>query len=287
MMKKWNKKTVVFWLSLILLIVLGIWILWGNLTIGTTEYTIISNRIPEGFDGFRIVQISDLHNAQYGIDNSRLLKQLSGTNPDIIVITGDMVDSRRTNFEIALAFAKEVLSYAPVYYVPGNHEGRLSEYEAFKTDLEDAGVTVLANQKMQFVHNGSSITLMGMNDPRFREDFPFGDEVAYARQTLSALCGDADGYRILLSHRPELFDLYTDHEIDLVFSGHAHGGQFRLPVVGGLIAPNQGFFPKYDAGLFSENHTTMIVSRGIGHSVLPIRINNRPEIVVATLKTSK
>ena len=124
MMKKWNKKTAVFWLSLILLIVLGIWILWGNLTIGTTEYTIVSNRIPEGFDGFRIVQISDLHNAQYGIDNSRLLKQLSGTNPDIIVITGDMVDSRRTNFEISLAFAKEVLSYAPVYYVPGNHEGR-------------------------------------------------------------------------------------------------------------------------------------------------------------------
>ncbi len=286
-MKKLNKKKAVLSISIILLIILGIWILWGNLTIGTTEYILVNDRIPDGFDGFRIVQISDLHNAQYGTGNSRLLEELSGTSPDIIVITGDMVDYRRTNFEVALAFTKEAISFAPIYYVPGNHEGRLAEYEVFKSDLEKAGVIVLGNQKMQLTRNGSGITLMGMNDPRFREDFPFGDEVAYARQTLSDLCGAADGYTILLSHRPELFDLYAEYGVDLAFSGHAHGGQFRLPVVGGLVAPNQGFFPKYDAGLFSENNTTMIVSRGIGHSVLPIRINNRPEIVAVTLKTSK
>ena len=94
-------------------------------------------------------------------------------------------------------------------------------------------------------------------------------------------------YTILLSHRPELFDLYVETEMDLVFSGHAHGGQFRLPFVGGLVAPNQGFFPKYDAGQFNEENTTMIVSRGVGNSIIPIRFNNRPEIVLVTLRNMK
>ena len=124
---------------------------------------------------------------------------------------------------------------------------------------------------------------MGIEDPSFQEDYLFGDSESVARQAIENLQNESDGYMILLSHRPELFDLYVETEMDLVFSGHAHGGQFRLPFIGGLVAPNQGFFPKYDAGQFKEENTTMIVSRGVGNSIIPIRINNRPEIIVARL----
>ena len=101
---------------------------------------------------------------------------------------------------------------------------------------------------------------------------------------LEELHTEQDRFTILLSHRPELFETYVDHDLDLVLSGHAHGGQFRLPFVGGLVAPNQGFFPEYDAGLYSMNHTNMIVSRGIGNSILPFRFNNRPEVIIIELK---
>ena len=143
---------------------------------------------------------------------------------------------------------------------------------------------ILENQKIQITREGESITLMGIDDPSFQEDYLFGDSESVARQAIENLQNESDGYTILLSHRPELFDLYVDTGMDLVFSGHTHGGQFRLPFIGGLVAPNQGFFPEYDAGLFSEGSTTMIVSRGVGNSIIPIRFNNRPEIVVAELK---
>ena len=128
---------------------------------------------------------------------------------------------------------------------------------------------------------------MGIGDPSFQEDYLFGDSESVARQAIEHQQNESDGYTILLYHRPELFDLYVDTEMDLVFSGHAHGGQFRLPFVGGLVAPNQGFFPKYDAGQFTEENTTMIVSRGVGNSIIPIRFNNRPEIVLVTLRNMK
>ena len=145
---------------------------------------------------------------------------------------------------------------------------------------------ILENQKVQITREGESITIMGIDDPSFQEDYLFGDSESVARQAITDLQNESDGYTILLSHRPELFDLYVETEMDLVFSGHAHGGQFHLPFIGGLVAPNQGLFPKYDAGLFSEGSTTMIVSRGVGNSIIPIRFNNRPEIIVATLCVS-
>ena len=148
-----------------------------------------------------------------------------------------------------------------------------------------AGAVILENQKVQITREGESITLMGIDDPSFQENYLFGDAEGVAKQAISDLKDASDGYTILLSHRPELFDTYVDSGVDLVFSGHAHGGQFRLPFVGGLVAPNQGFFPQYDAGQFDEENTTMIVSRGVGNSIIPIRFNNRPEIVVAQLKS--
>ena len=273
------------WLCVIAicLVVISAWIVLDNTNLEITEYYATSSRIPDPFDGFEIAQISDLHNAEFGDENKDLLVLLSQIKPDVIVLTGDLIDSRQTDIEIALDFAGKAVQIAPVYYVTGNHEARISEYEQLKMGLTDLGVVVLENQKVQITKDGESITLMGIQDPSFRTDYLFGDTETVARQAISSLQNASDGFTVLLSHRPELFDLYVGTGMDLVFSGHAHGGQFRLPVLGGLVAPNQGFFPKYDAGQFIEENTTMIVSRGVGNSIIPFRINNPPEIVVVEL----
>ena len=284
-MKKMNKKTVLI-VSVLAILCLGIWTLWGNIALEVNEYEIVSDRIPEAFTGFRIAQVSDLHNKDFGEGYGQLLTLLSEINPDIIVVTGDLIDSRQTDLDVALEFAWQAGKIARVYYVSGNHEARIPEYEDLKIGLVKAGVVILENQKVQITREGETITLMGIDDPSFQEDYLFGDSESVARQAIENLQNESDGYTILLSHRPELFDLYVDTEMDLVFSGHAHGGQFRLPFVGGLVAPNQGFFPKYDAGQFNEENTTMIVSRGVGNSIIPIRFNNRPEIIVAELRPS-
>lgn len=283
---KRKSKTILTLISFLLIIFIG-WTLWGNTALEVNEYEIVSDRIPQGFDGFRIAQVSDLHNAEFGEGNSKLIQLLSQTEPDIILLTGDLIDSRQTNIKIALAFAQEAMKIAPVYFVSGNHEARVSEYEDLKMGLAEAGVIVLENQKVEITREGESITLMGIDDPSFQESYLFGDAESVARQAIDDLQNESDGYTILLSHRPELFELYVETGMDLVFSGHAHGGQFRLPFIGGLVAPNQGFFPKYDAGLFSEENTTMIVSRGVGNSIVPLRFNNRPEIISVDLNLSK
>ena len=266
-----------------IILVLVVWIRWGNTALEINEYKIVSNSVPQNFHGFRIAQVSDLHNAEFGEGNSKLLELLSQTEPDIIVLTGDLIDSRQTDIKIALAFARKAMKIAPVYFVSGNHEARVSEYEGLKMGLAEAGVIVLENQIVEITREGDSITLMGIDDPSFQESYLFGDAEGVTKQAIESLQRESDGYTILLSHRPELFDLYVETEMDLVFSGHAHGGQFRLPFIGGLVAPNQGFFPKYDAGLFSEENTNMIVSRGVGNSIVPLRFNNRPEIIVVML----
>ena len=278
------KKKVILTLTILVLIGLVIWILWGNTALEISEYEIVTDQIPQGFDGFRIAQISDLHNAQFGEGNAKLIGALFEANPDIIVITGDLIDSRHTEIGIALEFARQAMKIAPVYYVSGNHEARVQEYQDLKKGLADAGVILLENEKTEISRGGECVTLMGIDDPSFRVDYLFGDAESVARQAIEKLQNESDEYTILLSHRPELFELYVDSGIDLVFSGHAHGGQFRLPFAGGLAAPNQGFFPEYDAGRFEEENTTMIVSRGVGNSIIPIRINNRPEIVLSELK---
>ena len=282
-MKKWNKKQLLCVL-VICLIVLTVWIVKGNTKLELTEYIVISSKVPEPFVCFEIAQVSDLHNAEFGEGNSDLLALLSEVEPHVIVLTGDLIDSRHTDMDIALDFAGKAVQIAPVYYVSGNHEARVPEYAKLKMGLTDLGVTVLENQKVQITRDGESITLMGIQDPSFRTDYLFGDAESVSRQAITSLQNESDVYTVLLSHRPELCDLYVDTGVDLVFSGHAHGGQFRLPFVGGLVAPNQGFFPKYDAGQFVEKNTTMIVSRGVGNSIIPFRINNPPEIVVVELK---
>ena len=280
---KRKSKTILTLISLFFIILIA-WTLLGNTALEVNEYEIVSDRIPKEFDGFRIAQVSDLHNTEFGEGNSKLIGLLSQTEPDIIVLTGDLIDSRQTDIEIALSFARDAMKIAPVYFVSGNHEARVSEYEDLKMGLAEAGVIVLENQKVEITRDGEAITLMGIDDPSFQESYLFGDAESVAKQAIEMLQSESDGYTVLLSHRPELFELYVKTGMDLVFCGHAHGGQFRLPFIGGLVAPNQGFFPKYDAGQFTEENTTMIVSRGVGNSIIPIRFNNRPEIILAELK---
>ena len=277
-----TKKKIICVLAGILLVLI-VWTAWGNTALERNTYTISSRELPDAFDGYRIAQVSDLHNAEFGEGNERLLDMLREAEPDMIAITGDLIDSRKTNIVVALAFAKEAVKIAPCYYVSGNHEARVSEYQDLKTGLEEAGVTVLDDAQVKIEVSGESITVIGVNDPSFHADYLTSDAEVMDRK-LSELSSEDAGFTILLSHRPELFDTYVAHDMDLVLTGHAHGGQFRLPLIGGLIAPNQGLFPKYDAGLYSDGSTNMIVSRGLGNSIIPFRFNNRPEVVLIELK---
>lgn len=279
-----NKKKLIGIVSIVFLLFIG-WILWGNTALMVTELTIKNDKIPSGFSGFRLAQISDLHNAEFGKENEDLLSILKECEPDIILITGDLIDSRRTDIEVGISFSKKAAMIAPVYYVTGNHEARIEEYEELITGLEKAGVHVLDNESVIVENSGDRIAVAGMKDPSFETDYLFGDSKTVAEDVLTELISDEDIYTVLLSHRPELFETYVKRNVDLVFCGHAHGGQFRFPFVGGLIAPNQGLFPKYDAGVYSKDGTDMVVSRGIGNSILPFRINNRPEIVLVELQS--
>ena len=277
-----TKKKTICILSGILLILI-VWAAWRNAALELNTYTISSRGLPDAFDGYRIAQVSDLHNAEFGDGNQRLLDMLREAEPDMIAITGDLIDSRKTNIAVALAFAEEAVRIAPCYYVSGNHEARVPEYRELKAGLEAAGVTVLDDARVEIEISGKSITIIGVNDPSFLADYLTSDAAVMDRK-LSELSSEDTGFTILLSHRPELFDTHAAHDMDLVLTGHAHGGQFRLPLIGGLIAPNQGLFPKYDDGLYSEGNTNMIVSRGLGNSIIPFRFNNRPEVVLIELK---
>ena len=278
-----TKKKTICVLSGILLILI-VWTAWGNAALELNTYTISSRGLPDAFDGYRIAQVSDLHNAEFGDGNQRLLDMLREAEPDMIAITGDLIDSLKTNIAVALAFAEEAVRIAPCYYVSGNHEARVPEYRELKAGLEAAGVTVLDDARVEIEISGKSITVIGVNDPSFHADYLTSDAAVMDRKLSELPSEDAD-FTILLSHRPELFDTYVAHNMDLVLTGHAHGGQFRLPLIGGLLAPNQGLFPKYDDGLYSEGNTNMIVSRGLGNSIIPFRFNNRPEVVLIELKS--
>jgi hypothetical protein len=247
----------------------------------------VSGKIPDSFDQFKIVQISDLHNKLFGKDQEKLLDKDREQMPDSIIITGDLIDQRKYNLHNAMIFIRGAVKIAPVYYVSGNHEAWSGHYETIQNSLIEAGVIVLENSEIDFVKGEDSIKIMGVSDPDFLTSSYFeGTDASLLEKTLNEWSIDENvNFRILLSHRPELFDVYHGANIDLVFSGQAHGGQIRLPFIGGLVAPDQGFLPKYTSGSYTEGSTTMYVSRGLGNSIVPQRLFNRPEIVVVTLRS--
>ncbi|MGL5327946.1 MAG: metallophosphoesterase, partial [Peptostreptococcaceae bacterium] len=204
-----------------------------NNSITITEIVFKNDNISESFKGYKILQISDLHNKKFGNKQNKILSKIENINPDIIVITGDLIDSKNTNIDIAMDLIEGAINIAPIYYVSGNHEVWSGLYDDLKSKLENSGVVVLDNQKTEIFNDSNSIDIIGLSDTSFMES-----------DCLDTLTKDNDNFKILLSHRPELFDIYSSSNVNLVFSGHAHGGQFRLPFIGGLVAPDQGFFPK-------------------------------------------
>ena len=282
-MKKKTRRWIAAIAAAAVLSLLGWALIWGNTALVTANVLVCSNGIPEAFDAYKIVQISDLHDAQIGENNEKLIAMTAETEPDCIVLTGDFVDSSRFHPERSLSVAESLVKLAPVYYVSGNHEAIIpdADYQALTDGLRGLGVCVLEDESAELTRDGQSIRLIGLTDIGFHPG-TLEEKKDALRTALSALLPE-DEFSVTLAHRPELMDVYTECGAPLVLSGHAHGGQIRLPGIGGLIAPGQGLFPKYTEGKYEENGTTLVVSRGIGNSVLPLRVNDRPQIVVVQL----
>lgn len=265
-------------LIILLFLLLTRFIYKENSHLTTSSYQIKDSQIPLSFNHFKIINVSDLHNKSFGKHNKHLLQTIEKLKPDIIVVTGDLINAYKPNIEHALVFIKQASRIAPLYFISGNHEARLTNFEGVIQDLRNCGAIILNNKQISLKKNQDTIHLIGLTDPAFY----------FAENPYSILAYQLDylltnvkptAYTLLLSHRPELMPIYSKRAINLVLSGHAHGGQFRLPLIGGIFAPNQGFFPKYTAGEYIEANTTMIVSRGLGPSSFPLRFNNKPDLV--------
>ena len=238
-----------------------------------TQYTVASAGLPESFAGFKIVQLSDFHGAEFVDDIVTLVK---AEKPDIIALTGDFITDGG-DLPAVRELAQRLTDICDVYFVSGNHEHQSGEWEILEEALVEAGVTVLNNGKSVIERNGDTITLLGLADKKANRHY---DLLLH-----SLMAGQEDSFNILLSHRPELFETYVHEGLDLVFTGHAHGGQIVIPFFRqGIFAPHQGFFPKYTEGMHEKDGTVMIVSRGLGNSSFPFRIFNRPELIEVTLR---
>nr|MBQ8253667.1 metallophosphoesterase [Lachnospiraceae bacterium] len=288
MQKTFGKRMVRLLVGLLFFLLILLFCYCENNMITTSEFEVASDKLPEEFDGMVIMHISDLHNKLFGEEQNKLMAKIEKENPDLIVITGDLIDSNHPDVEKGLLFAEHAVKIAPVYFVTGNHDNWLSDTNTYRLfhGLEQMGVTVLDDEarKIAVDEGDSYIYLWGIDD----ETQALKSNV---RKVLSKLSGESFGekeeepaFTILLAHEPQLFPVYAEFDIDLVLSGHAHGGQFRIPFVGGFVAPDQGFLPQYTKGLYEENKSRMIVSAGLGNSVIPQRLLNRPELVKITLK---
>ncbi len=285
---KQRKKRLLIVLGLVTMAVLT-FVIGGiicNRSLRLTEYSVKSEDLPPNFHGYRIAQISDLHNCTHGKNNRKLLDILKESKPDIIVITGDMIDSRTTKVSVATDFAQQAAKIAPCYYVTGNHEARVpSDFEVLLAGLQNAGVKVLRNESIDLESGGESITLLGIDDPWFTSGGNSTLDIDIMKSALKDITPESrEEFTLLLSHRPELFEVYADCGIDLTLSGHAHGGQMRLPFLGGLYAPNQGFLPSLEKGMYTKGSSSMVVSTGVGNSLFPLRILNPPEVVLVELQ---
>lgn len=230
--------------------------------------------------GLKIMHISDFHNRKIRFNKTNVLSRIEKFNPDLIFVTGDLVDNTKTNVEVALDFILDLknISKAEIYFVPGNHENASMVYPELRMGLEYLGVHIGSYSGENLMWNNTRITIYGIKDPRFFSINGYLKDAIYKKK-IRDMSVDTDRYNILLAHRPEYLKEYSKKGFDLIFSGHAHGGQIRIPFMGGVIAPNQGFFPKLSEGVKMHRHSKMIISRGIGNSVFPVRIFNNPEII--------
>lgn len=265
-----------------LLALLVLFVYWDNTALRTDSLTYTSTALPAEFDGLRIVQLSDLHNREFGKNNQRLYAAVKQAVPDLIFLTGDLVDEyAEAPIPYAKAVGKALSAIAPTYYVTGNHEWAHGNaaVEELKTALRESGVTVLSNQFVPLERNGQTIFIAGIDDPNGYADQTTPEELAaklYSQQE--------DPFWLLLAHRNDRFEeQYSLLGADLVLSGHGHGGIIRLPFTDGLLSTNRTLFPSYTAGLYDKNGSALFVTRGLGNSGPSFRLWNRPEVAVVTL----
>lgn len=245
-----------------------------------SRYEVASQKLPESFDGFKIVQLSDLHGAEFGEDGMELVDKVKELEPDIIALTGDFVTDEG-DLAAVKKLAGRLTELCPVYFVSGNHEFGSGLAIKVRNILERAGVKYLSNEYLTISRGDDEILLGGVEDPLAYADMLSPDELA---QKMNDAAPDA--FKILLGHRNYWMTEYPELPVDLIFCGHAHGGLIRIPGVGGLIGTDRRLFPDFDAGQFNNGRYTLIVSRGLGNSVSIPRVFNRPEIVCVELSSA-
>lgn len=259
----------------------------------TKEYEINFDNLPKEFNGFTIIQLSDLHNAEFGKNNTFLIKTIKKHNPNIVVLTGDMIDSNNKNFTAFFTLAKALSNEFDTYFIIGNHEQALSEnvYHYFIHSLKSFGITVLDNESVTLEHNNKQIKLYGMwFNLRYYSDrsnnTSNGEKYFFTKDIMSEILGEKPQniFTILLTHNPLYFSAYSEWGADLTLSGHMHGGMIRLPFLGGVFSPDKTYFPTYDAGVFTNENHKIIISRGLGNGDMGFRLFNQPEIVKIKLK---
>ncbi len=237
--------------TLIIIMLLGCYLHFQNTKLKINIYEIADSDISKKFDKYKIIQVSDFHNTKSKKLTEELIEEIKLQNPNIIAITGDLIDSNKTDIEVASTFIERINDIAPVYFVTGNHEAALSDYKILRENLASLGVTILDNKVEKLYIDEEKINLIGIDDPNMSYN-PYMSDGEKVEYVLKEIDYDKGNYSILLSHRPELFETYVRNDIDLVLTGHTHGGQVIVPFIGGLVSPNQGFFPKYDKGLFKK-----------------------------------
>lgn len=242
-----------------------------------SRYEVKSQKLPESFDGFKIVQLSDLHGAEFGEDGMELVDKVGSLEPDMIALTGDFVTDEG-DLAAVEKLAARLTELCPVYFISGNHEFGSGLAVKVRNILERAGVKYLSNEYLTISRGEDGILLGGVEDPLAYADMLSPDELA---QKMNDAAPDA--FKILLGHRNYWMTEYPELPVDLIFCGHAHGGLIRIPGVGGLIGTDRRLFPDFDAGQFNNGRYTLIVSRGLGNSVSIPRVFNRPEIVCVEL----
>lgn len=268
--------------------VIGIFCYYQNNKISITNLKVKSNVNKS----IRIVQISDLHSKEFGKDNNILYKAIMNQKPDIIVATGDLIDSNMKRINEIIEFCSRLNKKVPIYYILGNNEMRCSRVNEIVEKLKQKNINVLENEISKIKIKGNIINILGLAEKRVDKGEMFYSKVnsRYEIENVENLFRKLEnlkGIKIVLSHYPENFEYvgnysYNKYNFDIMFSGHAHGGQFILPGLGGVFAPGQGLFPKYYKGIYG-NKNKLVVSRGLGNSGFPLRLFNRPNLVIVDL----
>lgn len=277
------------WRGLLLLVVLvaagALFFRWQQESIVTEIYRVRSADLPASFDGLRIVHLSDLHGKEFGENSERLLKKVAALEPDLIAITGDLID-QENQLAMVPTLARGLAAVAPTYYVTGNHEWAVRRVGDLKGILSQCGVTVLTNEYITLEREGATLAVAGVDDPNGPADQKTPQEL---KAEIDAELGDV--YTVLLSHRDSVFD-YAGWGYGLTLCGHGHGGIIRIPIMDrGLLGTDRQFFPEFDGGLYGfADGGACVVSRGLGSNTVPFRafrLFNRPDLPLIILNTSE